>query len=195
MRVTRARWLALALVAVVAADWITKFLVQNHLRLYSRRALVEFRVDGMPTVIPFHAAVVSDPAFIGTPVENPQEFHVYTQWIETDFDNQITPYGGDSAEAPETQQRPIPRATTAAWLVMPPRAVRMPWAACMPWMSSGLVSTRTRMTFSPRPAQVSAVSASSTILPEAAPGDAGSPVVRTSRCASGSSVGWRSWSS
>lgn len=41
MRVTRARWLALALVAVVAADWITKFLVQNHLRLYSRRALVE----------------------------------------------------------------------------------------------------------------------------------------------------------
>ena len=41
MRVTRGRWLALALVAVVAADWITKFLVQNHLRLYSRRALVE----------------------------------------------------------------------------------------------------------------------------------------------------------
>ena len=29
---------------------------------------------------------------------------------------------------------------------MPPRAVRMPLAACMPWMSSGLVSTRTRMT-------------------------------------------------
>lgn len=41
MKITRGRWLALALVAVVAADWITKFLVQNHLRLYSRRALVE----------------------------------------------------------------------------------------------------------------------------------------------------------
>ena len=41
MKMTRSRGLALALVAVVAADWITKFLVQNHLRLYSRRALVE----------------------------------------------------------------------------------------------------------------------------------------------------------
>jgi signal peptidase II len=41
MKINRARGLALALVAVVAADWITKFLVQNHLRLYSRQALVE----------------------------------------------------------------------------------------------------------------------------------------------------------
>ena len=38
----------------------------------------------------------------------------------------------DTAEAPETQGRPIPRATTAAWLVIPPRAVRMPFAACIP---------------------------------------------------------------
>ena len=45
----------------------------------------------------------------------------------------------------------MPRATTAAWLVMPPRVVRMPRAACMPWMSSGLVSMRTRMTASPLP--------------------------------------------
>ena len=71
----------------------------------SRRALAEFRVDGMPTVIPFHAAVVEDEAFIGTPAEKPGEFHVYTQWIETDFDNQITPYGGDNAEAPEPDER------------------------------------------------------------------------------------------
>ena len=47
------------------------------------------------------------------------------------------------------RRRPMPRATTAAWLVMPPRAVRMPSAACMPWMSSGLVSMRTRITASP----------------------------------------------
>jgi acetyl-CoA/propionyl-CoA carboxylase biotin carboxyl carrier protein len=71
----------------------------------SRRALAEFRVDGMPTVIPFHAAVVEDPAFIGTPVEAPEEFQVYTQWIETDFDNQITPYAGEVAEAPEPDER------------------------------------------------------------------------------------------
>jgi len=41
MKMTRGRGLALVLVAVVAADWITKFLVQNHLTLFSRRALVE----------------------------------------------------------------------------------------------------------------------------------------------------------
>ena len=35
-----------------------------------------------------------DPAFIGSPAEEPASFDVYTQWIETDFDNQITPYAG-----------------------------------------------------------------------------------------------------
>ena len=41
MQLNRSRGLALALVAVVALDWITKFLVQNHVRLYSRRVVVE----------------------------------------------------------------------------------------------------------------------------------------------------------
>ncbi|GAB3780141.1 acetyl/propionyl/methylcrotonyl-CoA carboxylase subunit alpha [Nocardioides ungokensis] len=68
----------------------------------SRRALDEFVVDGMPTVIPFHRAVVSDPAYVGA--SNPTgegEFTVYTQWIETEFDNQIQPYDGHTAEADE----------------------------------------------------------------------------------------------
>ena len=67
----------------------------------SRRALDEFVVDGMPTVIPFHQAVVSDPAFVG----DGEAFSVYTTWIETDFDNQIEPYAGDSAEADEPAER------------------------------------------------------------------------------------------
>ena len=67
----------------------------------SRRALAEFVVDGMPTVIPFHAAVVDDPAFIG----DGDSFSVYTQWIETDFDNQITPYAGESEQADEPVER------------------------------------------------------------------------------------------
>jgi acetyl-CoA/propionyl-CoA carboxylase biotin carboxyl carrier protein len=67
----------------------------------SRRALAEFEVDGMPTVIPFHAAVVDDPAYIG----DGETFHIYTSWIETDFDNQITPYGGENAEAEEPGER------------------------------------------------------------------------------------------
>lgn len=72
----------------------------------SRRALDEFVVDGMPTVIPFHRAVVSDPAYVGP--SNPAgegEFTVYTQWIETEFDNQLEPYSGDSAEAEEPGDR------------------------------------------------------------------------------------------
>jgi acetyl-CoA/propionyl-CoA carboxylase biotin carboxyl carrier protein len=66
----------------------------------SRRALAEFRVDGMPTVIPFHLAVIDDPAYVGASTPTGEgEFSVYTTWIETEFDNQIEPYGGASAEA------------------------------------------------------------------------------------------------
>ena len=47
---------------------------------------------------------------------------------------------------PQTQGLPIPRATTAAWEVIPPRAVIMPLATCIPLISSGLVSFLTRIT-------------------------------------------------
>ncbi|TDW98886.1 biotin carboxylase N-terminal domain-containing protein [Kribbella sp. VKM Ac-2566] len=66
----------------------------------SRRALREFVVEGMPTVIPFHAAVVSDPAFVGT-----DGFKVHTRWIETEYDNQLTPYEGPTALAPSDAER------------------------------------------------------------------------------------------
>jgi acetyl-CoA/propionyl-CoA carboxylase biotin carboxyl carrier protein len=71
----------------------------------SRRALSEFVVEGMPTVIPFHRAVVSDPAYVGA--SNPSgegSFDVYTTWIETDFDNQLEPYAGE-AEGAEPEER------------------------------------------------------------------------------------------
>ncbi|HEX6246905.1 MAG TPA: biotin carboxylase N-terminal domain-containing protein [Nocardioidaceae bacterium] len=73
----------------------------------SRRALDEFVVDGMPTVIPFHQAVVDDPAFIGDPAAGSAGtggFGVYTSWIETEFDNRIEPYAGD-VESPEQEER------------------------------------------------------------------------------------------
>jgi acetyl-CoA/propionyl-CoA/long-chain acyl-CoA carboxylase, biotin carboxylase, biotin carboxyl carrier protein len=56
----------------------------------ARRALAEFEVDGMATAVPFHRAVVSDPAF--APADGP--FTVHTRWIETEFDNTIPPYAG-----------------------------------------------------------------------------------------------------
>ncbi|MGK5639045.1 acetyl/propionyl/methylcrotonyl-CoA carboxylase subunit alpha [Streptomyces sp. URMC 126] len=59
------------------------------------RALGEFQVEGMATAIPFHRAVVADPAFAptdGTP------FKVHTRWIETEFQNTIPPFTGAAAE-------------------------------------------------------------------------------------------------
>ena len=69
----------------------------------SRRALAEFELEGMPTVLAFHRAVVSDPAFAPEDPEAP--FTVHTRWIETDFDNQIEPYAGPTADAPEETER------------------------------------------------------------------------------------------
>ena len=71
----------------------------------------------------------------------------------------------------------MPRATTAAWLVMPPRVVRMPRAACMPWMSSGLVSTRHQdHDLALGGAHLGFVGAEHHACPEAAPGLAGRPL-------------------
>jgi acetyl-CoA/propionyl-CoA carboxylase, biotin carboxylase, biotin carboxyl carrier protein len=59
----------------------------------ARRALAEFEVDGLPTVLPFHRAVVRDPAFTDEP------FRVHTRWIETEFSAKIPPYPGSTAVA------------------------------------------------------------------------------------------------
>ena len=61
----------------------------------SRRALDEFEVAGMPTVLPFHRKVVRDPAFTA----EDGKFGVFTRWIETEFANDIPPWDGE-AEAP-----------------------------------------------------------------------------------------------
>jgi acetyl-CoA/propionyl-CoA carboxylase biotin carboxyl carrier protein len=68
----------------------------------ARRALAEFEIDGMPTVLPFHRAVVCDPAFTSEP------FRVHTRWIETEFAGDIPPYSGGAAGAasdPEPRER------------------------------------------------------------------------------------------
>ena len=61
----------------------------------SRRALAELEVDGMPTVIPFHRAIVSDPAFAP---DGDAAFTIHTRWIETEFDNQIAAFAGEAAD-------------------------------------------------------------------------------------------------
>jgi acetyl-CoA/propionyl-CoA carboxylase biotin carboxyl carrier protein len=68
----------------------------------SRRALDEFVVDGLPTALTFHRAVVRDPAFTSEP------FSVHTRWIETEFDNTIEPYAGAAAaDEPAERERVV----------------------------------------------------------------------------------------
>ena len=55
----------------------------------SRRALAEFQVEGMATVLPFHRLVVDDPAFTATGEDG---FTVHTRWIETEWDNTVPPF-------------------------------------------------------------------------------------------------------
>ncbi len=69
----------------------------------SRRALDEFVVEGMPTVLSFHRVVVRDPAF--APADADEPFTVHTRWIETEFDNTIEPYAGGAAEGAEPVER------------------------------------------------------------------------------------------
>ncbi len=65
----------------------------------SRRALAEFVVEGLATALPFHRAVVDDPAFTASP------FRVHTRWIETEFDNQIAPFAAPAAADVEPEER------------------------------------------------------------------------------------------
>jgi acetyl-CoA/propionyl-CoA carboxylase biotin carboxyl carrier protein len=65
----------------------------------ARRALDEYVVDGMATALPFHRAVVRDPAFTSEP------FTVHTRWIETEFDNQIPPFAGAASDGAEADER------------------------------------------------------------------------------------------
>ncbi len=68
----------------------------------ARRALAEFHVEGLATVIPFHRAVVSDPAFIG----DGESFSVHTRWIETEWNNTIEPFtGGEPLDEEDTRPR------------------------------------------------------------------------------------------
>jgi len=76
---------------------------RQHALARARRALTEFEIDGMPTVLPFHRAVVSDPAFAPERADEP--FAVHTRWIETEFDNQIPPYAGPVGVDEEPSER------------------------------------------------------------------------------------------
>ncbi|WHP18627.1 biotin carboxylase N-terminal domain-containing protein [Cellulomonas sp. ES6] len=80
----------------------------------ARRALAELEIAGIPTVVPFHRAVMADPAFVPTDPEQP--FAVHTRWIETEFADRlpsltgapaVTSAGADEDEAPTELERVV----------------------------------------------------------------------------------------
>ena len=66
----------------------------------ARRALAEFQIEGIASVLPFHQAVMDHDDFTG-----PERFAVHTRWIETDFAEQITLAPRSLPEAGETVLR------------------------------------------------------------------------------------------
>ncbi|WP_410053273.1 acetyl/propionyl/methylcrotonyl-CoA carboxylase subunit alpha [Cellulosimicrobium cellulans] len=61
----------------------------------ARRALAELEIAGIPTVVPFHRAVMAEPAFVPTDPEQP--FAVHTRWIETEFADRLPALTGTPA--------------------------------------------------------------------------------------------------
>ncbi|MEU8258905.1 biotin carboxylase N-terminal domain-containing protein [Micromonospora inaquosa] len=61
---------------------------RTHALRRAARALGGLTVEGLATTLPFHRAVVVDPAFAGEP------FAVHTRWIETEFVNDLLPFDG-----------------------------------------------------------------------------------------------------
>ncbi len=84
---------------------LAKLIVTGHTRAdaleRARRALDEFEVAGLPTVLPFHRKIVRDPAFLA----EDGRFGVYTRWIETEFVNDIEPWGGMLPESGAPEKR------------------------------------------------------------------------------------------
>ena len=91
---------------------VAKVIVTGATRLQAlqraARALEEMEIAGMPSVLPFHRAVVKDPAFapeLTAGAEEPSGFDVHTRWIETDFTAQLAPFGGDAQAPHEPESR------------------------------------------------------------------------------------------
>ena len=94
----------------------------------SRRALAEFRIEGIPTVLPFHRRVVEDPAFAPADVDQP--FSVHTRWIETEFDNDLPAAALPSQpDEPEDRESVVVEVDGRKVEISLPASLRAPQAA------------------------------------------------------------------
>jgi acetyl-CoA/propionyl-CoA carboxylase biotin carboxyl carrier protein len=113
----------------------------------ARRALDELEVTGIPTVIPFHRAVLDEPDF--APVDPSRPFRVHTRWIETTFADRLAGLraGNDDTPAPAPQEAPVEDHLTERVVVeVGGKRIEVVLPAGM-----GLTSARTRSGLGTRP--------------------------------------------
>jgi len=108
----------------------------------ARRALAEFSIEGVASVLPFHQAVINEPDFIG-------DFAVHTRWIETEFKAPIPP---GARQLPHDAQ-PL----TRCWIELDGRRVQL---GLPREMLSGLAQPGHH----PEPAATAAVAAQSSLV-------------------------------
>ena len=134
----------------------------------ARRALAELQITGIPTVVPFHRAVLDDPAFV--PADPDQPFTVHTRWIETAFADRLTtlqPQAAPDRTTATERSEPEPGATERVVVEVGGRRIEVVLPAGM-----GLASSRTRSGLATR--------ASRTRRPSARPVGAGNGTTLTS---------------
>lgn len=76
----------------------------------ARRALAELEVVGIPTVVPFHRAVLDAPDF--APADPEQPFSVHTRWIETTFAETVASLAGPPQPTAPAEPEPEPEQLT-----------------------------------------------------------------------------------
>ena len=106
----------------------------------ARRALAELQITGIPTVVPFHRAVLDDPAFV--PADPSQPFTVHTRWIETAFADRLPTLQAEAAPdtaAASERSEPEPAATERVVVEVGGRRIEIVLPAGL-----GLASSRTR---------------------------------------------------
>ncbi|GAA0538196.1 biotin carboxylase N-terminal domain-containing protein [Paractinoplanes ferrugineus] len=88
------------------AKLIVKGADRAHALRRSRRALSEFTVEGLPTVLPFHRLAVEHPDF--APADPATPFSVHTRWIEENLTGALPPQdvpAGGAAGSVGTRER------------------------------------------------------------------------------------------
>ncbi len=110
----------------------------------ARRALAETEIAGIPTVLPFHRAVLTDPAFV--PDDDATPFSVHTRWIETSFAHRLpglvgagAPAAAEDADTEPTERVVVEVGGKRIEVVLP--------------AGLGLTSARTRTGLAPRRAR------------------------------------------